>query len=92
MPPIARVLTEEEKVQVEALASVLTSEQIADYLEISRSTFYDRRERDPDLEKSGQRSCFRPAVPSLPQRFQKQQVYVHERKRWDSSRDYRFGR
>ena len=49
MPPTAKVLTEEEKAQVEALASVLTSEQIADYLEISRSSFYDIMERDPSV-------------------------------------------
>ena len=49
MPPTARVLTHEEKMHVEALASVLTSEQIADYLGIARQTFYDIMERDPSV-------------------------------------------
>ena len=46
MPPKARELTEEEKAQVEALASVLTSGQIADYLGVARTTFYDIMARD----------------------------------------------
>lgn len=49
MPPTAKVLTEDEKAHVEALASVLTSEQIADYLGIARQTFYDIMERDPSV-------------------------------------------
>ena len=49
MPPNPRVLTDEEKAHVEALAAVLTSEQIADYLGISRRTFYDIMERDDDV-------------------------------------------
>ena len=49
MPPTARVLTEEEKIQVEALASVLTTEQLADYLGMARQTFYDIMERDPSV-------------------------------------------
>ena len=49
MPPKARVFTEEEMGQVEALASVLTSEQIADYFGIARTTFYDIMERQADV-------------------------------------------
>jgi len=49
MPPEARVLTEEEMIQVEALAAVLTTEQLADYLGIARRTFYDILERQPDV-------------------------------------------
>jgi len=51
MPPKARVLTDEERVQVEALASVLTSEQIADYLGIGRTTFYEIMDRDADVSE-----------------------------------------
>lgn len=49
MPPEARVLTEQEMIQVEALAAVLTTEQLADYLGIARRTFYDILERQPDV-------------------------------------------
>lgn len=49
MPPTARVLTEEEKAQVEALASVLNTEQLADYFGIGRTTFYEIMERDPSV-------------------------------------------
>lgn len=43
-PP--KKLTDDEKAQVEALASVLSIEQIADYLGISKVTFYAIMERD----------------------------------------------
>ena len=49
MPPKARVLDDEEMSQVEALASVLTSEQIADYFGIARTTFYDIMSRQEDV-------------------------------------------
>lgn len=45
----AVVLTDEQIVQVEALASVLSSEQIADYLGIGRTTFYALMERDQEI-------------------------------------------
>ena len=41
-----KTLTEEQIIQVESLAAYLSSEQIADYLEIGRKTFYDIMERD----------------------------------------------
>lgn len=44
-----KVLTEEQIIQVEALASVLTTEQIADYLGIGRTTFYSVMERQPEV-------------------------------------------
>ena len=37
--------------QVEALASVLSSEQIADYLGVSRTTFYAIMERQPEVSE-----------------------------------------
>ncbi len=40
-------LSNDQKTQVEALAAVLTVEQIADYLGIGRTTFYDIMDRDP---------------------------------------------
>lgn len=51
MPPEARKLTEEELSQVEALASVLTSEQIADYFGFSRTTFYSIMDRQPEVSE-----------------------------------------
>lgn len=49
MPPKARVLNDEELAQVEALASVLSTEQIADYFGIGRTTFYQVMERQPEV-------------------------------------------
>lgn len=49
MPVKSRVLNAEELAQVEALASVLNSEQIADYFGISRRTFYDIMNRQPEV-------------------------------------------
>jgi len=51
MPPKPRVLSKEELVQVEALASVLTSEQIADYFGVGRTTFYEIMERQPEVSE-----------------------------------------
>lgn len=47
MPPKARRFTKKELAQVEALASVLTSDQIADYFGVGRTTFYQIMERQP---------------------------------------------
>lgn len=44
-----KVLTAEQKVQVEALAAFLSQEQIADYLGIGRTTFYEIMKREPDV-------------------------------------------
>lgn len=49
MPAEPRVLNDEEMAQVEALASVLTTEQLADYFGIGRTTFYQIMERQPDV-------------------------------------------
>ena len=49
MPRKARVLDEKELDQLEALAAVLSSEQIADYFGIGRTTFYDIMERQPEV-------------------------------------------
>ena len=43
------MLNDDEIAQVEALASVLTTEQIADYFVIGRTTFYEIMERQPDV-------------------------------------------
>lgn len=42
-------LTPEQITQMEALSAVLTQEQIADYLGISRRTFNDILKRDPEV-------------------------------------------
>lgn len=49
MPPKARVLDEKELIEVEALAAVLSTEQIADYFGIGRQTFYDIMKRQPEV-------------------------------------------
>ena len=43
------VLTDEQKREVETLAAVLTTEQIADYFSISRRVFFDILERDKEV-------------------------------------------
>lgn len=43
------ILTEEQKIKIEALAAVLNIDQIADYMEISRSGFYEIMKRDPEV-------------------------------------------
>lgn len=42
-------LTEAEKAEVETLAAVLSTEQIADYFGIGRRTFWDLMARDEDI-------------------------------------------
>ena len=42
-------LTDEQKEQVEKLAAVLSTEQLADFLGIGRSTFYEIMKRDEDV-------------------------------------------
>jgi hypothetical protein len=49
MPRKPRVLNDEELAQVEALASLLTVEQLADYFGIGRRTFYDIMNRQEDV-------------------------------------------
>ena len=51
MPPKARVLSEEELIELEALSCVLSSEQIADYFGIGRTTFYEIMERQPEVSE-----------------------------------------
>lgn len=51
MPPKARVLTEGELEQVEKLAGILTSEQLADFLGIGRTTFYEIMVRQPEVSE-----------------------------------------
>lgn len=44
-----RILSEAEKAEVETLAAVLSSEQIADYLGMGRRTFYSLMQGDEDI-------------------------------------------
>ena len=44
-------LTDEQKIQVEKLASVLNTEQLADFLGIGRTTFYNIMERDEEVSE-----------------------------------------
>ena len=43
-------LTDEQVIQVEALAGYLSLEQIADYMGVSRCTFNEIRKRQPEVE------------------------------------------
>ena len=45
----AKTLTQDETVQVEALAAYLSQEQMADYFGITRPTFAAMLERDPEI-------------------------------------------
>ncbi|WP_434619950.1 hypothetical protein [Tabrizicola sp. M-4] len=45
----AIVLTDPQRAEVETLAAVLTAAQIADFLGIGRTTFFNLIDRDPDL-------------------------------------------
>ena len=47
----AKVLTDEQVVQVEALAAFLTLEQVADYFGIGRTTFHSIMERQPEVSE-----------------------------------------
>lgn len=45
------VLNDEQLIQVEKLAGILTSEQLADFLGIARTTFYDVMKRQPEVSE-----------------------------------------
>ena len=47
MPPKPKVFTKKELIELEALASVMSCEQIADYFGIGRTTFYQIMDRQP---------------------------------------------
>ena len=44
-------LTEEQKAEVETLAAVLSTEQIADYFGIGRTTWFAILDRDPEVSE-----------------------------------------
>lgn len=44
-----KVLTDDQKRELETLAAVLSTDQIADYFGIGRTTFYAIMEREPDI-------------------------------------------
>lgn len=46
-----KALTKEQMQQLEALAAVLTQEQIADYFGIGRTTFHEMMKRDPKVSE-----------------------------------------
>jgi transcriptional regulator with XRE-family HTH domain len=47
----AKTLTDEQRVQVEALAAYLSQDQIADYFGISRNTLIAIMDREPDVSE-----------------------------------------
>ena len=46
-----KVLTDDQKRELETLAAVLSTDQIADYFGIGRTTFYAIMEREPDISE-----------------------------------------
>ena len=64
--PKPRVMTEAECKEIETLAAVLSQEQIADYLGIGRTTFYEIRKRQPEVSEHYARGRAR-AIGSLGQ-------------------------
>jgi len=66
-------LTDEQKEQVEKLAAVLSSEQLADFLGIGRSTFYEIMKRDEDVSgryKKGRAKAIGSVAKNLIQKAQ----------------------
>ncbi len=51
MPVEPRIFNADELAQVEALAHVLNTEQMADYFGIGRTTFYEIMDRQPDVSE-----------------------------------------
>ena len=49
MPQPFTELTEAQKAEVETLAAVLNTQQMADYFGIGRTTFYGLMQRDPEV-------------------------------------------
>jgi DNA-binding XRE family transcriptional regulator len=49
MPVKPKVLSDVQRAEIETLGALLSQEQIADYLGISRTTFHAIMERDPDV-------------------------------------------
>ena len=63
-----RYLTEEELIQVEALAAYLNTDQIADYLGVVRTTFYEMRNRQPEINEryhAGKAKCIERVAKTL---------------------------
>jgi hypothetical protein len=46
-----KVLTDEQRGEVETLAALLSQDQIADYFGMGRTTFYEMMERDADISE-----------------------------------------
>ena len=45
------VLNDQQKAEIETLAAVLTTEQIADYFGIGKTTFFEILDRDPEVSE-----------------------------------------
>ncbi len=92
-PPI--VLTEEQKKKVRDLASICTTQQIADYLGISRTVFFDILERDEEvsvLYKKGKAEGHNFVAGKLMERVQKDDTaamifYLKTQSRWKEPKD-----
>ena len=92
-PPI--LLTDEQKKKVRELASICTTEQIADYLGIDRSSFFNLIERDEELfrlYKKGKAEGHNFVASKLMERVQKDDTsamifYLKTQSRWKEPKD-----
>ena len=92
-PPI--LLTDEQKKKVRELASICTTEQIADYLGISRTTFFEILNRDDEISvlyKKGKAEGHNFVASKLMERVQKDDTsamifYLKTQSRWKEPKD-----
>lgn len=92
-PPI--ILTDEQKKKVRDLASICTTQQIADYLGIHRTTFFDILNRDEEvslLYKKGRAEGHNFVAGRLMERVQKDDTtamifYLKTQSRWKEPKD-----
>lgn len=95
----AKTLTEEQKIQLEALAALLTIEQIANYFGMVKETFYNIMEREPDVlsrYKKGKSKAIANVAGKLLQQAQEGNLtaiifYLKTQAKWretDSEEDY----
>ena len=92
-PPI--LLTDEQKKKVRELASICTTEQIADYLGIGRTTFFEILNRDDEISalyKKGKAEGHNFVASKLMERVQKDDTsamifYLKTQSRWKEPKD-----
>lgn len=92
-PPV--ILTDEQKKKVRDLASICTTQQIADYLSVSRPVFFDILNRDEEvslLYKKGRAEGHNFVAGKLMERIQNNDTtatifYLKTQSRWKEAKD-----